>query len=88
VTTSRNGGRSTQRAILSTASLGATRQSARAEALREAAEKLRDETEWYEGKVPGSHDKQQGYALGFYEAADFLESLASDNEGKADGNGG
>jgi hypothetical protein len=62
--------------MLIVASEQATRQSARAEALRDAAGALR--------RNPMVCRGQHFNVV----AADFLESLASDNEGKADGNGG
>jgi hypothetical protein len=52
----------------------ATRQSARAEALRQGAEKLRERAREWSAYERGPYDY----------AADFLEWLASDNEGKAD----
>jgi hypothetical protein len=60
----------------------ATRQSARAEALREAAEGLRNHT------VQRADDDgclvPMSPFTSWREAADFLESLATDNEGKAE----
>jgi hypothetical protein len=58
------------------AELQATRQSARADALRGAAKDAR-----VEAKRVGHYPTNA--ALHFHHFADFLESLASDNEGKA-----
>lgn len=43
----------------------------RADLVNEIVEALRSETEWF-ALLDGSQDKRDGYALGFYEAADFL----------------
>lgn len=60
----------------------ATRQSARADALRGVLDVLRKRA------AAKRLDGQATAALALDGAVNFLESLASDNEGKADGNGG
>jgi hypothetical protein len=65
----------------------ATRQSARAEALRDAAGKLRA-FDFTPDMPNASPLRVLDMNAASNRLADFLESLASDNEGKADGNGG